>query len=215
MNSNESWYNKIVTGGLGRIYGMELLVKKEQGKFTGWLGYTYSRNWRKFNNINNGVEFPYVYDRPHDLSLVANYELNKKVTFSGTWEYRSGRRMTIGTAAYNANALSTALPQRDYPYYDYMDTYFHQFTGFTNEMAVVYGTKNNYKLQDYHKLNLSVHFTKQKKRGVQRFTVGIQNVYNRMNPYNVYYTTNDDGTVELNKITLFPIMPNFSYNFKF
>lgn len=215
MNSSESWYNKIETGGVGRIYGMELLVKKEQGKLTGWLGYTYSRNWRKFNNINNGVEFPYVYDRPHDISVVANYELNEKVTFSGTWEYRSGRRMTIGNVAYNANALNVALPQHDYPYYEYMDTYFHQFTGFTNEMAIVYGTKNNYKLQNYHKLNLSVHFKKQKKHGVRKLTLGIQNAYNRKNPYNVYYKYQKDGSVVLQKITLFPIMPNISYSFKF
>jgi len=217
MNSNENWYEKIETGGKGIVYGVEFLMKKETGKLTGWLAYTYSRNTRTFANINNGVTFPYVYDRPHDLSLVANYELTERITLSGTWEYSSGRRMTIGTAVYDANVVHSSenLPKHGYNYYMLMDTYLHQFTDFANETATIYGTKNNYKLDDFHKLNISVHFKKQKRHGVRCLTVGIQNVYNRMNPYNVYYEYQKDGSVNLKKITLFPIMPNVSYSFKF
>lgn len=217
LSRSEMWYDKIETGGTGRVYGLEFLLEKKTGKLTGWLGYTWSKNIRKFANINNGVEFPYVYDRPHDLSLIANYEFNKKVIFSASWEYQSGRRMTIGTAGYDANHLYTSLdlPPRSTVNYHFNDSYRHQFGEYGYEVATIYGTKNNYKLLDYHKLNVSVHFTNQKKHGVRTWTVGIQNLYNRMNAYNVYYSTDDNGKIVLKKMTMFPIMPNVSYSFKF
>jgi hypothetical protein len=217
LSRSEMWYDKIETGGTGKVYGLEFLVEKKSGKLTGWLGYTYSKNIRQFENINNGVAYHYVYDRPHDVSLVVNYALNKKITFSGTWEYQSGRRMTIGTAAYDANIVYTSdeLPAVGYIHYLYQDKFRHQFNEFGYKIATIYGTKNNYKLPDFHKLNVSVHFTRQKKRGVRTWTVGIQNLYNRMNPYNVYYSTTDEGIIVLKKMTMFPIMPNFSYSFKF
>jgi hypothetical protein len=217
LSRSEMWYDKIETGGTGKVYGLEFLLEKKTGKLTGWLGYTWSKNMRKFEKINNGVAYHYVYDRPHDVSLVVNYTLNKKITFSGTWEYQSGRRMTIGTAAYDANILYTSddLPAVGQVHFLYKDKFRHQFNEFGYKIATIYGTKNNYKLPDFHKLNVSVHFTKQKKHGVRTWTVGIQNLYNRMNPYNVYYSTNDDGTIVLKKMTMFPIMPNVSYSYKF
>lgn len=217
LSQSEMWYDKIETGGTGKVYGLEFLLEKKTGKLTGWLGYTWSKNMRQFKKINNGVAYHYVYDRPHDVSLVANYELNKKITFSASWEYQSGRRMTIGTAAYDANHLYTSqdLPSHGAVYYTFKDCYRHQFGEYVYEVATIYGTKNNYKLPDYHKLNVSVHFTKQKKHGIRSWTLGIQNLYNRMNAYNVYYSTDDNGKIVLKKMTMFPIMPNVSYSFKF
>lgn len=213
----ENWYDKIETNGKGWCYGLEILAEKVKGDLTGWIAYTLSKNMRQFEGINKNIPFQYVYDRPHDLSIVANYKLSNRITFSGTWEYSSGRRVTLGTAAYDNNTVYTHLdlPAHDPLVYNESEKYRHQFIDFRTETATIYGTKNNYRLPAFHKLNLSAHFTKKKKRGERTWVVGIQNVYNRMNAYNVYYTTNDDGTFELNKITLFPIMPNFSYNFKF
>nr|MDA3929506.1 TonB-dependent receptor [Prolixibacteraceae bacterium] len=129
VSSTEQWYDKIATGGRGTAYGIEFLLQKKTGKLTGWFGYTYSRNMRQFAEINNGAEYPYVYDRPHDLSLVLNYKLKKHITLSGVWEYRSGRRMTIGTAVYDANVVQTSqnLPAHDYSYYLCYNTNRHSF----------------------------------------------------------------------------------------
>lgn len=217
MSSTDRLYDKIESGGTGTVYGAEFLLEKNTGKLTGWIGYTYSKNMRQFANINGGVPYHYVYDRPHNLSVVANYALNKKITLSATWEFQSGRRMTIGTVAYDANVLylSQDIPAHGSEYYLNRDQSRHQFAEFGTQIATIYGTKNNYKLEDYHKLNLSAHFAKQKKHGTRVITVGVQNVYNRMNPYNVYYSTLDDGTIVLKKMTLFPIMPSISYSFKF
>ncbi|HNW52263.1 MAG TPA: TonB-dependent receptor [Prolixibacteraceae bacterium] len=217
LSNSAMWYDKIETGGTGKVYGLEFLLEKKTGKLTGWLGYTWSKNMRQFEKINNGVAYHYVYDRPHDVSLVANYELSKKITFSASWEYQSGRRMTIGTAGYDANHLYTSqdLPPRGAVYYIFKDCYRHQFGEIGYDVATIYGTKNNYKLPDYHKLNVSAHFTKQKKHGIRTWSVGIQNLYNRMNAYNVYYSTDDNGKIVLKKMTMFPIMPNINYSFRF
>lgn len=215
-NSSEQWYNKIETGGIGWCYGVEFLFEKQKGDFTGWFAYTLSKNMRQFEGINNNVPFEYVYDKPHDLSIVANYRYSDRITFSATWEYNSGRKITLGTAAYENNRLRTHFDQTyQIESYYYTEKGRHQFVDFYNDVAIIYGTKNNYRLPDFHKLNISVNLTKQKKRGTRTWVFGIQNVYNRMNAYNVYYTINDDGTFEMNKITMFPIMPNFSYSFRF
>lgn len=216
ISSNENWYNKIETRGKGWCYGLELMFEKRKGDFTGWVAYTLSKNLRQFQGINNNIPFEYVYDKPHDFSLVANYRLSKQVTLSATWDYSSGRRVTLGTAAYENNVVMTSIDRSNLGNFYYeSDKYLKQFVEFGNEIATIYGTKNNFRLPDYHKLNVSFQFTKQKKRGVRTWILGVQNVYNRMNAYNVFYTTNADGTFELNKITLFPIMPNISYRFKF
>lgn len=213
VSASEAWHDKIEVGGKGKVYGAEFLAEKTKGKLTGWLSYTYSKNTREFVNINNGNVYPYVYDRPHDLSLVVNYNLNDRVTFSGTWEYRSGRRLTLGMATYDANTLMNSKDLTSHR--NYYSLYRRVLYEWDSEKAMIYGTKNNYKMDDYHKLCVNVHFNKQKKRGKRIITVGLNNVYNRKNAYNIYYNIKDDGIVDLNKLTLFPIMPSFSYSFKF
>lgn len=215
VGGNKAWYDKIETGGKAEVYGAEFLFEKTKGKLTGWISYTLSKNMRQFENINQGNKYPYVYDRPHDLSVVANYKLNNKVSFSGTWEYRSGRRMTMGAACYDSNILKNSAELKTKPKHWESDLYRHVLSEWSYETATIYGTKNNYKLPDFHKLCINAHFTKQKKRGTRIFTIGINNVYNQKNAYNIYYETNDDGTISLKKMTLFPIMPSFSYCFKF
>ena len=86
--------------GKGWCYGGEFLVKKNKGKWTGWIGYTLSWAWRKFPQIDNGVPFLAQYDRRHDLSVVQMYEINKHWKIAGTFVFQSGNRATLPVSYY-------------------------------------------------------------------------------------------------------------------
>ena len=96
---NENVESQILFGE-GRAYGLELFLKKKQGRFNGWISYTLSRTERKFDAINAGSYFPAKQDRTHDLSLVGMFDLNKSWTFSATWVYYTGNAVTYPTGKY-------------------------------------------------------------------------------------------------------------------
>ena len=82
--SEVTWEDN-VTSGKAESYGVEFLIEKKQGKFTGWLGYTLAWVWQDFDALNNGKRFNPRYDRRHDISVVGMYEINKHITIAGTW----------------------------------------------------------------------------------------------------------------------------------
>lgn len=191
------WYEKVSVGN-GQSYGAEFLVKKDEGKLTGWIGYTLSWNWRDFPDIQ---EEPYLYryDRRHDISVVAIYKLGKRVEFSATWVYGSGYRQTLAEVEYlgiksiNNNGLAN-----------------------TGQNIEGFDTKNNYKMADYHRLDLGVNFKKQKKRGLRTWSVNIYNTYNRKNAFFIYKDFNYTTEKPIYKqVSLFPILPSFMYTFEF
>ncbi len=190
MGSTAGWEQKVCMGE-GWSYGIEFLAQRTIGRVTGWVGYTWSRSWRLFNRegqqINYGKPFPAKYDREHDLSLTVQWAVNKLVDLNATFVYGTGNRATLGTQVY-------------------YDT--HELT------TVVYvPERNNYKMPDYHRLDLGAtfHYALRKHPDMQSiWNISIYNVYNNMNPFLLY--NKDD---KMYKVTLFPIIPSVSYTFKF
>jgi outer membrane receptor for ferrienterochelin and colicin len=180
--------------GKGRAYGAELFLKKAKGRLNGWIGYTLSRTERSFDKIEDGRWYPAVYDRTHDVSIVTNYKLNKKIDLGAIFIYGSGRLYT---------------PTNGFFFVE-------------QKLNLFYGPRNSERLPDYHRLDLSVNYTpnpdsKKKWRGDWNFSV--YNVYNRKNPFFINFETKSDfqtgvTTIQGSKITIFPIIPSITYNFK-
>jgi TonB dependent receptor/CarboxypepD_reg-like domain/TonB-dependent Receptor Plug Domain len=181
--------------GKGWSYGAEFLINKTRGKFTGWIGYTLAWTWRKFPQLNQGNKFPAKFDRRHDLSVVGIYEHSPKWKFSGVFVYATGN--------------ATTLPER-----------FYIMEGvLTQEFSNI----NQYRLPAYHRLDLSATYTprpQSQKKFKSSWVFGIYNVYSRLNPYFIYFDQTGspyDGTlqVQAKQVSLFPIIPSVTWNFKF
>ncbi len=203
---SSGWESKIETG-RGWAYGMEVLLEKNIGKSTGWLGYTLSKSDRKFENLNFGEVFPAKYDRRHDISLAFTHKFSERIDMGATWVFGTG------------SATSLALQ-------NYSPGYYISSTG-GNPAIEYYGTRNNYRQPNYHRLDLGINFHKQKKHGIRTWTFGLYNAYSRQNPFYLFWGHNtrggynDDGWYYedservLKQVSLFPLIPSVSYNFKF
>ncbi|MEM1320457.1 MAG: TonB-dependent receptor [Bacteroidota bacterium] len=181
--------------GRGRSYGMELFVRKNSGRLTGWIGYTLSRTEREFPDIQNGEVYPARFDRTHDLSIVANYELNKRWDFGAVFVFGTGNAFTPIRSLY--------LIERN--------------------LNVRYAPRNSARVEDYHRLDLSATLTPRKFQNNDNFksswTFSVYNIYSRFNPLFIYYYTetnnlNGNPTAVASKISLFPIIPAVTWNFK-
>jgi len=193
-DGHQGWENKIETDGVGNVRGVEFLFQKRSGNLTGWMAYTLSSNKRKFEHLNNGEEYPYIYDQTHNLSLTGNYKISKNTTFSAVWIYHSGNHITLPLAKYQiAN-------------YDYMGN-------LSYSEVEIYSKKNGYSLPDYHRLDIGLTRTKQLKRGIRNWSINMYNAYNRQNAYYVYYKKNTDGNIKLYQRSFFPFMLNFGYSY--
>lgn len=183
-----------LVSGTGEAYGAEFFINKTKGRFTGWIGYTLSWTWRQFKELNFGERFPAKYDRRHDISLVGSYELNKKITFSGVFIFGTGNAITLPTGYY---FIEQNLIQE-------------------------YSKINQYRIFPYHRLDLSVIYTPKgntNKRLKGSWAFSIYNVYSRQNPYIIYVDTEgtlrSGASVKVKQISIFPILPSITYNFKF
>jgi hypothetical protein len=193
-NSIDDTENDFVFG-KGWSYGSELFVNKVKGKLTGWVGYTLSWTWRKFPDLNEGNKYPAKYDRRNDLTVVAMYQLSKRWKISGTFVYGTGNAAT--------------LPQRFY------------IVG--GVLTQEYSRINQYRLPSYHRMDISA--VLQGKKNDQRklkteWVFSIYNLYSRANPYFIYYDQTGspyDGTlkVQAKQVSIFPIIPAVTWNFKF
>ena len=179
--------------GEGTAYGLEMLVKKQQGKFTGWLSYTLARSNRKIPGINGGKEYPSAYDRTHDISVILSYELNKQWTFSGNWVFSTGNPTSYPAAKYSIQGNSI--------YY--------------------YTSRNSNRIPDYHRLDLSVNHdfkSNERHKFKQSLNISLYNVYARRNAYSITYRQNADNpniseAVRLSIIGT--VIPSVTYNFNF
>ncbi|HEX5002529.1 MAG TPA: TonB-dependent receptor [Bacteroidia bacterium] len=195
--------------GTGWSYGAEFFVKKAKGKFNGWIGYTWSKTERKFADLNKGMTFPAKYDRRHDISLVLVYNLSKKWTFGATWVYATGNSMTlpVSRAFFNGPIDLTQLNGSN--------------PTTSGQIYYEYGDRNSYRMAAYHRLDISATlYVKKKKRFESSWNFSIYNVYSRMNPYFIYLDEKvDDSTntlkLQAKQVSLFPIIPSVTYNFKF
>lgn len=179
--------------GRGRAYGAEFYVNKRKGRLTGWIGYTLSRTERIFPDINEGRAFRAVYDRPHDLSVVASYKVNPKWTLSGVLVYGSGQAFTPLRSLY---LIEGSLIQDFAP-------------------------RNSSRLPAYHRLDLSAIYVPKpdnEKRFRGSWAFSIYNTYNRRNPFFVYYQLDVDrgagtASAEGRRVSLFPLIPSVTWNF--
>lgn len=180
--------------GKGRAYGAEFFLKKSKGKLNGWIGYTLSRTERSFEDIEGGRWYPSVYDKPNDLSIVVNYKPFKKWDFGAIFIYGTGKLYT---------------PVRGFFFVE-------------QNVNLFYGPRNSARLDDYHRLDLSATYTPRpntKKNFSGSWTFSVYNTYNRKNPFFVNFDTTTDfqtgtNTITGSKITIFPIIPSITYNFK-
>ncbi len=187
-----------LTFGKGNSYGAELFIRKNTGKLTGWLSYTLSKTNQQFDALNFGKPFPFTYDRRHVLNLVGMYELNKKWSFSANFVFNSGSTFTLPVGRIPVFEGGTLY-----------ETYYSDF----NE-------RNNYRLNNYHRLDIGATYKKQrhifKKKYDSEWVFSLYNVYSRRNPYFVYLTTDPvTKTPQAKQVSLLPIIPGVSYNFKF
>jgi len=201
--SPSSIEDKIVSGGIGTVYGIEFLLQKSVGKLTGWIGYTWSKNMRQFEQLNNGNPYPFIYDRRHDFSLVLSYQIKENIQLNLTWVYMTGNAITLATGEYAAN----------YVIYPETSAIYAFDANFFN--AHIYNGKNNYRMPAFHKLDIGVNFNKRKPKGMRTVFVGVYNLYNQANPFLLFYRQNSIGDVTLHQLTLFPTIPSFSYSFVF
>lgn len=197
LNTSTDWQKKVESG-RGKSYGAEFLFQRKEGAYTGWVGYTLSWTDRTFPTINFGKTFPYKYDKRHDVSFVLSYKINSKLDVSGTWVYSSGTAITLAVAQYNA-------------FGEYHDV--TQNGGF-NQPIDFYGGRNNFRMPSYHRADIGLNYRIVKKWGESVWNVSIYNLYNRWNPYFIFYA-NENGRDVAKQVSLFPIIPSVSYGFKF
>ncbi len=205
LNGSNTWEDN-VTQGQGWSYGAELLIKKDFGRLTGWIGYTLAWSMRRFPEINFGQVFPYKYDRRHDISIVGTYKLRKNIIAGFTWVYGSGLPVTLARDEF----LSPSNPVSVEYWYGGPQTRFNTIT--------YYGGRNSYRLPSYNRLDLSMNFYKQRKKGTREWTIGVYNAYNHVNPffaqlYDKYDEQTGKNNTTLRVYSIFPIMPFISYKF--
>ena len=209
-NAGPGWEQSVTTG-RGESYGSELLVRKNTGRLTGWIGYTLSWTRWQFEALNFGKPFYPRNDRRHDLSVVGIYRVSPRVTLSASWVYATGQAVTLPTArfrAYEHLPESAELKGRPAALFGY------------GRQANDYGSRNSFRTEPYHRLDLSAQFRRTRKWGESTWEVGLYNAYNRLNTfyYRVDYTAAQKDVPEqatLRRYTLFPVLPSVSYTFKF
>jgi len=215
FNNSKDWQEKVETEGIGEVYGIETLLKKNMGLLKGWIAYTWSKNTRQFEHLNYGKPYPYKYDRTHDISIVLIYQLNKNISVSANWVFSSGYYLTLAEGKYNqiqeGHLGTLQIPENTV----IPKTYLYNI-GYWSEYkpAYIYNGKNNYRTNNYHRLDLSVTFKKEKRKGVRVLAISIYNVYNHLNPYYVYYKYKDKQ-LKLFQYSMFPVLPSISYSFRF
>ena len=178
--------------GRGYSYGIETLLRRNQGFLTGWISYTYSRSFRVVPDINNGNRYPSLYDKPHTVNLVTTFALSQRITASSTWTYSTGLPLTLPTGR----------------------------AVIGNSIIPVYSDRNSYRMEDYHRLDLSVSLHGKEKPGKKwhsELNLSVYNLYNRHNSWAINIVTDDtDPYVTYAERTyLFAVIPALTWNIKF
>ena len=200
-------YNPLLEGelrfGKAWSYGLEMLLQKPAGKLSGWVGYTWSRAMTETQGVNGGDPYPASFDSPHNLSIFVSYDTRKRWSFSANWVFMTGNPITSPIGFYEFNGYEVPL----------------------------YGEKNNDRLPNYHRLDLSVVYRLNKPESQFRHTLSVTlyNAYGRANPFSVSFNkyqddqgnfvvpSNLEGDYELvpTMISVAGIIPSINYQFKF
>ena len=211
-DSDQSWEEQIESG-KGNSYGGELFLKKSKGKWTGWFGYTLSWANRKFDNINFGKEFPYKYDRRHDVSLVAKYQASKKWSFGGSWVFYTGNAVTLPQTAFVAPEFSGEVEVSS----SVVPPGGAVAGNVLTSSGIIEGTtaRNNFRLPAYHKLDISATRKWVKTKATHELTFGFTNLYNRKNPSFYFVETDIFGQTKYRTRSMFPLLPTLTYKIAF
>lgn len=174
--------------GTAQSYGVELLVRKNEGRLNGWISYTYSRALRKIPEINNGKEYPAPYDKPNNINVILNYSFTKRLLLSATWIYATGTPITFPVGSQIVG--NTAIP--------------------------IYSGRNEYRMRDYHRLDVSV--TLKGKEHTNRlwngeWVISFYNAYGRHNDWMLNFDL-EKGKAERTFLP-FLFFPAITYNFNF
>jgi CarboxypepD_reg-like domain/TonB-dependent Receptor Plug Domain len=176
--------------GKGRAYGIELLLRKKTGKFTGWIAYTLARTERQIEGVNNGNWYAARQDKTHDIAVVGIYQLNPKWTFGATWVYQTGNAVTFPSGKYTV----------------------------ADQILWYYTERNGYRMPAYHRLDFSATLQlKKRKRWSSELAFSVYNAYGRENAYTIAFkeSKTDPTKTEIEQTSLFKWIPSVSYNFKF
>lgn len=185
-----------VIGTQGRAYGLELMLKKVTGKLNGWISYTYSRSFLKTagvesgETINDGMEYPSNYDKPHDVTVISNYRFSRRFSLSLNFTYSTGRPVTVPLQRYVLDGSQRLL----------------------------YTNRNQARIPDYYRVDFAMNIEgnhKIRKLAHSSWSLSIYNVTGRKNAYSVFFRT-ENGEIKGYKLSIFaqPI-PTITYNFRF
>lgn len=223
FGSSAGWEDKVEMG-RGRSMGIELMAQRTIGNTTGWLSYTLSKSDRKFSKggINNGERFPYKYDRRHNINLTVNHKFSDRIDVGASWTFFTGGTTTIPeekTVIIRPSSTGGALGgYGNYgDPYNYGDLYNNSSPSIGEASYVEH--RNNYRLPASHRLNIGINFNKKTKHGIRTWNISLYNAYNAMNPTFVYRSTSSSkealGKTVIKKYTLLPLIPSFTYTYKF
>lgn len=195
------WEDKVEMG-KGWSYGTEFLLEKTMGKTTGWIGYTLSWAQRQFENLNFGEKYFARYDRRHDVSFVLTHKFSNRFDVGLTWVYATGNAVTLPTQVVDGLDIGNGNIQYEY-----------------------FGNRNNYRMPAYNRMDVGFNFHKQKKHGVRTWNISFYNAYSRKNPFFMFFQNTNQSLDPkdqasgnyrvLKQVSLFPIIPSFSYSYKF
>jgi hypothetical protein len=201
LSADDSWENAIAMG-RGTSYGFEFMLAKNAGKLGGWIAYTYSKTNRQFEELNNGEPFPYKYDRTHQVNTVVNYSIHPSFTVSATWLYATGMAYTLSTEQYTPlfYLYNWNVPQ-----------------GNSSKLIEVLETRNNARMPDYHRMDLSMSYQKKWEKITGTLNFSVYNLYNRFNPYVIYWDDDmhDNGKRKQKQVALFSVIPALSIRLDF
>jgi hypothetical protein len=187
----------VILNGKSRAFGLEVLVKKNKGRLTGWLAYTLSRAEQRTpgrtpeeSGINNGDWYAAGYDKTHDVSLTLSYDLSAKWQLNSNFIFQTGLPATFPNGQYN----------------------------YRNITVPVFGDRNSNRLPAYHRLDVSATYTPKPESNnfKSSWNFGLYNLYDRQNTYSLNFGRNsDNGVNEAVRLSLFGIIPSVTYNFSF
>ena len=177
--------------GTGKSYGVELMLRKNIGKLTGWLSYTYARSFRTIAAINNGKAYSAPYDRPNNINIVLSYNFNRRIATSINWVYATGQPVTFPEARYQ----------------------------FGSNFIPVFTARNTYRMPDYHRMDASLTLQlgdlSKKKKWQHELNISVYNLYWRKNPWTINFRSDSYSNQYAEMTYLFGIVPSITYNILF
>jgi len=183
---NTNWENRVSTGE-GRAYGFDLWTAFSIGKFNAKTNYTISRSERQFESIDGGISFPSKYDTPHMFSSQVLYNISKNKSILLNWQYTTGTAYSLlDTEQLAPNGTSVLVPS----------------------------SRNNFRLPDFHHLDIHYRIYKNLESGELKIDIGIYNIYNRLNAFYEYLSQDrEQSAAELVKISIYPVLPQFNLSY--